>query len=322
MTSSVSIAMATYNGAAYLGEQLASFAAQTRRPDELVISDDLSDDATVEIAERFAAEAPFPVRIHRNPQQLGLHRNFERAMGLAGGELILVSDQDDVWFPIKVERILAEFGARPDVLAVQHDERIMDQSTGQILPGTLLERTRQIGGWGQMLAAGNCTALRRDIVPILLPLPDGFFYDSWINWLPELLGARSFLDEPLQAWRRHGANASCPAIAEEKPSRWKGYWQYGREDPRPGWAAYRDHLAAIRDRIAEQAERIDKLLGQGRAAAGAQRATSRIEALDQRISLLVAPRLRRWRPLLGLWARGFYKDFSGWRSAVKDLLTS
>lgn len=313
--------MATCNGAAYLDEQLASLTAQTRRPDELVVTDDLSDDATLEILERFAASAPFAVCIHRNPERLGLHRNFERAMALTSGDLILVSDQDDIWFPTKIERILAEFRARPEALAVQHDERIMDQFTGQTLPGTLLDRSRQLGGWDQMLGAGNCTALRRDILPILLPLPEGFFYDAWINWLPELLGARSFLAEPLQIWRRHEANASSPAIAEERPSRWKGYWYYGREDPRAGWTAYRDQLAVMRDRIAERSGPIDRLLGDGRAGAGVHRASAMIDALDRRIFLLGAPRRRRWRPLLELWASGFYRNFSGWRSAVKDLIT-
>ena len=73
---SVSVAMATYNGAGFIGAQLASIAAQTRTPDELVVCDDGSDDGTVEIIERFAREAPFEVRLICNEQRLGYGENF------------------------------------------------------------------------------------------------------------------------------------------------------------------------------------------------------------------------------------------------------
>jgi glycosyltransferase involved in cell wall biosynthesis len=76
---SVSVAMATYNGAAFLDAQLASIAAQTRTPDELVVCDDGSSDGTVEIVERFARRAPFAVRLIRNEQRLGYGENFMKA---------------------------------------------------------------------------------------------------------------------------------------------------------------------------------------------------------------------------------------------------
>src|SRR5690349_6672659 len=71
----VSIAMATYNGARYIGEQLDDLARQTQPPAELVVSDDSSSDGTLAIVERFASKAPFPVRIHSNPRRLGYREN-------------------------------------------------------------------------------------------------------------------------------------------------------------------------------------------------------------------------------------------------------
>ena len=74
---SLSIALATYNGERYLAEQLESILHQTRLPDELVISDDASIDATRAIVLDFARHAPFPVRFQANIERLGSTRNFE-----------------------------------------------------------------------------------------------------------------------------------------------------------------------------------------------------------------------------------------------------
>ena len=90
MTPSISIAMATYDGARFVAEQLASFAAQTRLPDELVVTDDGSTDGTLEIVERFAATAPFAVHIHRNPARLGYTLNFSEAVSKCEGEIIFL----------------------------------------------------------------------------------------------------------------------------------------------------------------------------------------------------------------------------------------
>ena len=96
----LSIALATYNGAVYLKEQLESIAAQTRTPDELVISDDQSTDDTLRVIEEFAATAGFPVRLSVNEANLGIAKNFEKAISLCRGDLIFLSDQDDVWHKI------------------------------------------------------------------------------------------------------------------------------------------------------------------------------------------------------------------------------
>ena len=84
----ISIAMATYNGGKYLREQLDSFLAQTRLPDELVITDDCSTDDTLAIIETFAATAPFEVRWERNEQNLGYTGNFNKALMKAAGDLV------------------------------------------------------------------------------------------------------------------------------------------------------------------------------------------------------------------------------------------
>jgi glycosyltransferase involved in cell wall biosynthesis len=98
----LSIALATYNGEPYLAEQLESFATQRRRPDELVVCDDASTDATAAIVERFSYAAPFAVRLEVNATRLGCAGNFARALSLCTGDVLFLSDQDDVWLADKL----------------------------------------------------------------------------------------------------------------------------------------------------------------------------------------------------------------------------
>src|SRR5690242_1846918 len=99
----ISVAMCTFNGARFLPEQLESITAQTRLPDELVICDDRSADESLEIIRAFLDRPPFTVRLEINERNLGSTKNFEKAIGLCQGEIIALADQDDVWFPQKLE---------------------------------------------------------------------------------------------------------------------------------------------------------------------------------------------------------------------------
>src|SRR6202167_2057678 len=122
----ISVAMCTYNGERFLPQQLASMAKQTRLPDELVVCDDGSTDRTVAIVREFAASAPYPVRVFENERNLGFAANFERAIGLCEGDLIALSDQDDIWYPIRLERSEQEFAAHPEAGLVFSDGEIID----------------------------------------------------------------------------------------------------------------------------------------------------------------------------------------------------
>src|ERR1044071_372824 len=106
-----SVAMCTYNGARFLRDQLNSIAAQSVPVQEIVICDDCSEDATCTVIESFAHRHPDIVRLYRNRMRLGVSRNFAQAISLCRGDVILLSDQDDIWLPTKVERIAALFAS-------------------------------------------------------------------------------------------------------------------------------------------------------------------------------------------------------------------
>ena len=88
----VSVALCTYNGAQYLKEQLESIASQTVLPYELVVCDDCSSDDTVAILKVFAGRVSFLVRVVVNREKLGSTKNFEQAIRLCEGDLIVLSD--------------------------------------------------------------------------------------------------------------------------------------------------------------------------------------------------------------------------------------
>src|SRR5262249_15697678 len=117
---SVSIAMATYNGERYTRGQRESFAAQTHAPAELVVTDDTSTDNTVAIVEAFAKTVTFPVRLYRNEMRLGYRANFMHAASLCRSELIAFCDQDDYWYPKKIAASVEPF-SDPEVLLVYHN---------------------------------------------------------------------------------------------------------------------------------------------------------------------------------------------------------
>jgi len=103
--STISIALATYNGGAYIQEQLDSLASQLLLPMELVVSDDGSNDQTIELIQNFSMVAPFPVKLVQNRERLGYGLNFLNAASLCAGSHIAFCDQDDVWLPQKIARI-------------------------------------------------------------------------------------------------------------------------------------------------------------------------------------------------------------------------
>ena len=98
----VSVVMATYNGEKYIREQLDSIINQTYPIHEIIIQDDCSTDGTVAIIEEYVTRHA-NIKLFVNEQNLGFNENFKTAVMRATGEYIAISDQDDVWFPEKIE---------------------------------------------------------------------------------------------------------------------------------------------------------------------------------------------------------------------------
>lgn len=217
----VSIAMATFNGREFIDEQLGSFLDQSRLPDELVVSDDGSIDGTLEALEAFARTAPFEVRVLANESRLGYALNFGRALAATEGDVVFLCDQDDVWLPEKIQRVLDEFDRRPTAGLVIHDCIIADRDLVHV-GVTELGHLRRMGASSDAFVSGCCTAVRSDLLRVVLPVPPvGAGHDSWLHVCAQLLGMRFVLSEPLSYYRRHGRNQSLTPTSSVVPvNRW------------------------------------------------------------------------------------------------------
>src|SRR3982751_1684084 len=124
----MSVAMCTYNGAEFLPAQLESIVRQARKADEIVICDDGSTDESRSLLKKFAADAPVPVSLRFNEKNLGSVKNFEQAIQLCSGDVIALSDQDDVWRSDKLQLIEEAFGRSPSAGLVFSDAELVDEN--------------------------------------------------------------------------------------------------------------------------------------------------------------------------------------------------
>ncbi|PXX88907.1 family 2 glycosyl transferase [Marinobacter vulgaris] len=200
--------MATYNGAQYIKEQLQSFVEQTRRPDELIITDDGSSDDTETIVRNFAKTAPFEVEFHRNEKNLGYCGNFNAALMKTTGDLVFLSDQDDVWFPKKIEHILSVAERYPEALLLMNDAMLTNSELEEV-ELTKIGQIRSAGMPLDKFVMGCCCAVRRELLELCLPIPAGFkAHDNWLVWFANGMGAKLVDDIVLQYYRRHETNQS------------------------------------------------------------------------------------------------------------------
>ena len=216
--STTSVIMTTYNGEKYLPAQLESLANQTTRPDKLIISDDGSTDRTLEIADEFAARAPFPTVVIKNPTRLGYAENFLSATSHATGDYISFCDQDDVWHNRKIERCVCELERTGSVLCV-HAVRLIDgqsQPLGSHTQGTTKDTVFEplmLPPWGLFL--GFTQTFERRLLTVVDSTRRGadnhtasglLSHDRWVYLLASSFGRVVALAEPLADYRQHQMN--------------------------------------------------------------------------------------------------------------------
>lgn len=136
----ISIALATYNASLYLPELLDSILAQTRLPDEMIITDDASVDNTIAMLHDFAKSAPFKVRVERNERNLGIARNFQKGLEMCNGDIIALCDPDDIWYPQRLQRAQEALLSYKEIGLVFSDGDIIDENGNRII-GTLWSRS-------------------------------------------------------------------------------------------------------------------------------------------------------------------------------------
>lgn len=262
----ISIALATFNGAAFLGEQLDSIKRQSLQPDELIICDDSSTDNTVEVAQRFAREAGFKVVVDAHPKLGTYNENFVRAIGQCTGDVVALCDQDDVWAENKLAAAAAEF-RDPTVMAVSHRIQVVDeklQPTSLVLPQEPMYGKFTVANLDPWFAPGGMHLLfrRAPIAPWLLeaaPLSKWFNapapFDEWIFFLAGLVGTRVLMPDILGVWRRHSTSTTGSAEATKKVWSRAFQWKLAISSGAAEYA-YAADVADSRALVAERVKRI------------------------------------------------------------------
>jgi glycosyltransferase involved in cell wall biosynthesis len=206
----VSVCMAVHNGSRFLQPQVDSILSQLRPDDELVVVDDASTDASPAILEGVRDAR---LRLHSNEENQGVLRSFENALRRSSGELIFLSDHDDIWLPGKLAASLEVFASRPDVTMVVTDAKLIDENGSVTKESFFAERGHFAAGFLHNFLKNKylgCTlSFRRSMLRYFLPIPrDVPMHDMWFGLLNAIYGKTFFIDEPLTAYRRHPGNAT------------------------------------------------------------------------------------------------------------------
>jgi glycosyltransferase involved in cell wall biosynthesis len=319
----ISIALATFNGASYLQEQLESFLGQLRRPDQVVICDDKSSDNTKEILDEFVQIAPFNVRVVYNSANLGLAKNFEKAISLCDGDLIFLSDQDDVWDKEKIRKVEAISLKNPHSHVFVSDAIYTDENlnpTGI----TVLQRVLSYSGREKDHIHGAATAITKNFRDYVLPFPRACCpaHDVYIHRWANLLDTKVVIPEVLQVWRIHEKNTS----SDSERSSAVGLSAIGL------FRKYKNlDLSSMYLRKANEYREMRILLSERKGTLSVLTHERNIEKADKEINEVIDAHVNRAKLFRSGWfeknkiivsmiVSGQYKHFQGFRSVLKDVM--
>jgi hypothetical protein len=269
----VSVALCTFDGAPWLPAFLASLSRQRLLPDELVVQDDGSTDETLAILEAYCETAPFPVSVEVNPVRLGSTSNFERALERTSGAFVALADQDDIWYPEKLERLVGVLVEDPILTLTFSDADLIDPSGepmgrrlwGQRRIRRVLVAQQIVAGsqFAQRALTTGCTMVgRRRAIDAALPFPDSLNdpvapmrHDRWMSLVAAAVGTVRSMPEPLLGFRVHPGQQTGVLTTPERARRLAAAAVAAARPPTPEVRAA--HLARA-EQIDDAADRADR----------------------------------------------------------------
>ncbi len=226
----ISVCMPTFNGQNYIKEQLYSILTQLSSEDEIIISDDGSTDHTVAIINELN-DPRVKVLLHQKEELSGANieknilyvsKNLQNALLQAKGDIIILSDQDDIWLPGRVSKVKEFFGERKNKgLVVVNDCSIIDQDKN-IIQNSYFSRIKKTDSLLLTIYKnpylGCCMCFDRDILKKIFPFPDRpIGHDLWIGIIGKIYGKIYFLDEQLVLYRRHVCTVTTSGSKSKNP---------------------------------------------------------------------------------------------------------
>jgi len=214
---SVSVVMCTYNGASFIDEQMDSITKQDISIDELIIVDDCSTDDTWTKLLSWQEKYPY-IKLYQNKENIGYNKNFAKALKLASSNFIALSDQDDIWLPQKLGKLLNAF-TNSDIILVHSRSVRLDNGELKYRMANLHRHftgndTRQLLYFNHIM--GHDMMFRKTLVDKLLPIPAGMSYDWWIAVVATCYGTVGGVHEFLVHHRIHAHNNFFSSVAASK----------------------------------------------------------------------------------------------------------
>ncbi|HFU4392628.1 TPA: glycosyltransferase [Streptococcus suis] len=223
----ISIAMAVYNGSKFIEKQLDSLRLQTLMPDEVIIFDDNSIDSTQKIIELYIEKWNLKGwKYFKNSKNVGWKKNFHLATGETTGDIVFYCDQDDIWLPDKIKKMIVSFKENPqiEVLACKLNLINIDGNALPDIPSALPFNSLQTGNLVQnpintkfiyTIYPGCTIAIKRELINLITKCEgyDELAHDALYWKIGTLLNKAFTLDESLILYRIHDNNASNPSDA-------------------------------------------------------------------------------------------------------------
>lgn len=211
----VCVVICTYNGSNHIAMQILSILNQTYKNLEILVCDDCSTDNTMEIVKLLASENTL-IRYHQNSKNRGFNKNFEQALRLANSEFIAISDQDDIWNPLKIEELMDNIG---DNWLIFSNSSYIDENN--ILTGDkLLDssfKLKHISYKNFLMGnfvTGHTVLINRDFLNFCLPFPPIGFYDWWMGFVAAYHQRITYLDRVLTYYRLHAQSVIQKQISD------------------------------------------------------------------------------------------------------------
>lgn len=216
---SVDIVMATYNGARFVKEQIASIQNQSFTDWRLLISDDNSNDDTITIIKEMM-QGDERIQLINIKRQGGVIRNFSNALSEAETDYILLADQDDIWQDDRLEKLVEKIKKLDsandnlpkmiftDLTLVDEDNNVIADSfyrSNKINPTDNLTNYNLL--WRSTVYGCTCI-LNKKLLNIALPIPEyAHMHDQWLALMAKKYDGLYFYDFSSIRYRQHSTNA-------------------------------------------------------------------------------------------------------------------
>ena len=254
----------------------------------------------------------------------GYTRNFERALHYCTEDIIFCCDQDDVWFPNKIDSVVSFFEQNDNIMLLIHD---VEFCTETLLPtGKFkLKEIENLYNSKRSYVTGMATAARREFIEFCLPIPRNISYDLWIHSCAYYLDVKYLLQDTLAYYRRHDSNATnFDHLNFSFNSRFRYYLKIFRNELFKKEIGLSSNLPElVLNRVSDRKNFLFKYLNfnENRFNEIVETLNFEKQLFSEREQIKTSPFHMRLRKIYNFYSKGYYSYFSGYSSFLKDLLS-